>query len=75
MNTERIERMLERMEERGLEQLLITAPSSIFYLTGHYEEPLERFWALYLRKDGAHRLVSNRLFSLPEVNEIGIAHV
>ena len=72
MNTERIERMLERMEERGLEQLLITAPSSIFYLTGHYEEPLERFWALYLRKDGAHRLVSNRLFSLPEVNGVDI---
>lgn len=72
MNEERIERVLKKMEERQVEQLLVTEPASVFYLTGHYEEPFERFWALYLNKSGGHRLVSNRLFSLPEVEGVEI---
>lgn len=72
MREERIRKVLERMGKRGLEQLLITDPASIFYLTGHYEEPMERFWGLYLRKDGTCRLAANRLFSLSEVEGIEI---
>lgn len=72
MNEERIERVLKKMEERQVEQLLVTEPVSVFYLTGHYEEPIERFWALYLNRNGGHRLVANRLFSLPEVEGIEI---
>lgn len=72
MKEERVEKTLKVMEERNLEQLLVTEPSSVFYLTGHYEEPMERFWALYLRRDGGHKLVANRLFSLPEVDGVEI---
>lgn len=72
MNEERIKRVLGAMEEMGMEQLLVTDPASIFYLTGHYEEPMERFWALCLRADGEHRLAANRLFSLPEVEGVEI---
>ena len=70
MNKERIEKVLKKMEERGICQLLVTDPTSVFYLTGHYEEPWERFWALYLSGNGRHKLVSNRLFSLPTSMEI-----
>lgn len=72
MNDTRVEKVLHKMEEEGLAQLLVTDPASIFYLTGHYEEPWERFWALYLNQNGNHRLVSNRLFTLPEVSGIDI---
>lgn len=72
MNKERIEKVLKKMEERGICQLLVTDSTSVFYLTGHYEEPWERFWALYLSGNGRHKLVSNRLFSLPEVNGVDI---
>ena len=72
MNEERVKRVLKAMEEKGLEQMLVTDPSSIFYLTGHYEEPMERFWALCLRADGVHSLAANRLFFLPEVKGVEI---
>ncbi|MCM1026004.1 MAG: Xaa-Pro peptidase family protein [Roseburia sp.] len=72
MKEERIRRVLDGMAEKGLEQLLVTDPASLFYLTGHYEEPMERFWGLLLRDDGVHRLAANRLFSLPEVEGVEI---
>lgn len=72
MKEERVRKVLDAMAERGLDQILITDPASIFYLTGHYENPLERFWGLYLREDGAHRLTANRLFTLPEVSGVEI---
>ena len=70
MNKERLKKVLEKMDETDVCQLLITDPVSVFYLTGHYEEPWERFWALYLNKSGKHKLVANRLFSLPDVKDI-----
>lgn len=72
MNEQRVAKVLHKMEEEGLNQILVTDPASIFYLTGHYEDPWERFWALYLNRNGNHKLVSNRLFTLPEVNGIDI---
>lgn len=72
MNGERIEKVLKKMEEQGIYQLLVTDPASVSYLTGHYEEPWERFWALYLNTNGQHKLVSNKLFSLPEVSGVDI---
>lgn len=72
MNEQRVEKVLQKMEEMEIPQLLVTDPASIFYLTGHYEEPWERFWALYLEKSGNHKLVSNRLFTLPEVSGVDI---
>lgn len=72
MKEERVRKVLDVMGEKGLDQLLITDPASIFYLTGHYENPLERFWGLYLREDGVHRLTANRLFTLPEVEGVEI---
>ena len=40
----------------GLEQMIVSDPDSIWYLTGYYVYPFERLFALYLRADGAHKL-------------------
>ena len=52
------------MRERKIDQLLITNPMSVFYLTGEMIEPFERFWGFYLPKEGEGVLISNRLFHL-----------
>lgn len=72
MKTERIERVLAKMKEMGLSQMVITDPVSIQYLAVHYENPMERFWALYLRSDGAHKLIANRLFTLNDISGVDI---
>ena len=72
MQNERIERTLQEMKKLGLSQMVVTDPASLFYFTDHYEEPFERFWALLLKADGAHRLVANRLFTLSEVEGVEI---
>lgn len=60
-------RVLENLEAIGLDQMLVSDPLSIWYLTGYYTEPFERFLALLLRvrqSDGAAEtmLFRNRLF-------------
>ena len=51
MNT-RTERIMKALEERGLSQMLVVDPMSIYYMTGIYIEPYERFFGLLLRKNG-----------------------
>lgn len=46
----RLERVLANLEEHHLEQALICDPLSIWYLTGYYTEPYERFFALLIQK-------------------------
>lgn len=55
MNT-RTERIMKALEERGLSQMLVVDPMSIYYMTGIYIEPYERFFGLLLRKNGEHVL-------------------
>lgn len=69
----RVDRVIEKLNERGLSQLLVTDPRSIFYLTGVSVEPGERFFALLVKTDGDMTLFANRLFALP--HEIGIETV
>lgn len=64
MHENRLMRLRAQMQEQGLEQLLVTAPSSIFYLTGRRIEPGERMLALYVDTQGNSRLYANRLFAL-----------
>ena len=54
------------MERMGLEQMLVSDPDSIWYLTGYDVFPFERLYAFYLRKDGQHKLFLNKLFPVPE---------
>ena len=73
MFDERVNRVLKKMEERVLEQMLISDPNSIFYLTGRWILPNERLLALYLNRNGGHKLFVNRLFKVD--GEIGIEKV
>ena len=59
---QRIQRVLDKMEEKGLSQLLVTDPLSIRFLTGIWVNPGERLYALYLRTDGRHVMFLNYLY-------------
>ena len=73
MHYERAERILKALEALGAEQMLITDPMSIYYLTDVYVQPFERFFGLLLRTDGHHILFLNRLFHVPQ--DVGIEKV
>ena len=62
----RIARVLENLQAQGLEQMIVSDPTTIFYLTGVRIQPGERMLALLLRVDGAHRFFVNALFGRPE---------
>ena len=62
METSRIDRVLAEMKKMELEQMLVSDPLSIFYLTGVSVGPGERLYALLLKADGEHVLFLNRLF-------------
>lgn len=73
MFEERVSRVLYNMEKMGLEQMIISDPPSVFYLTGRWILPNERLLALYLNKNGNHKLFVNKLFTVD--GEIGIEKV
>ena len=64
MNTSRINRVRENMAAVGLDQILVTSPLSVYYLTGTMVAPGERMFALYLNANGEIKLFANRLFAL-----------
>lgn len=66
MKDSRVNKVLEGMEREGLSQIIVTSPASIFYLTGKWIYPGERMIALYLNKDGNHKMVINKLFPVYE---------
>ena len=73
MFEERVGRVLHNMEEMGLEQMIISDPPSVFYLTGRWILPNERLLALYLNKNGNNKLFINKLFTVD--GDIGIEKV
>ena len=46
MDNQRLQRVRANMEERGISQMLLVDPLSIWWLCGYYTEPLERFLGL-----------------------------
>ena len=64
MKTKRMERVLEAMERRGLQQMIVSSPAGIRYLTDVDIRPGERLFALYLSARGC-KLFLNRLFVVP----------
>ena len=53
---ERMERVLEKMRKKGIDQLLVSDPLSIRFLTGITVNPGERLYALLLRTSGKHTI-------------------
>ena len=64
MNKNRMQKLTELMGKKGLSQILVSAPSSVFYLTGRRVEPGERMVVLLVRENGDCTLFANRLFAL-----------
>lgn len=64
MNETRIARVIENMCAHGLEQILVSATPSVYYLCGRWVAPGERMLAFYLNVHGDMKLFANRLFSL-----------
>ena len=64
MNQSRINRIVENMQKENLNQILVTNPPSIYYVTGRWIVPGERMVALLVRSDGTATLFANRLFAL-----------
>ncbi len=62
---QRIRRVLDALARQGLEQMIVSDPDSIWYLTGMDVDPGERLYALYLNANGNHKLFLNRLFPVP----------
>ena len=63
MHTDRIARVRANLAARGLTQLIVVDPLSIWWLTGYYTEPYERFLALFIPAAGTPTLLVNRLFA------------
>ncbi|WP_291651447.1 aminopeptidase P family protein [Clostridium sp.] len=66
MKLNRVNNVLKVMEEQGLNQMIISSPPAIFYLTGKWFSPGERMIALYLSTKGNHKLIVNKLFPIYE---------
>ena len=66
MYTKRIQRVVSALQSMDLEQMLVTDPVSIYYLTGIYVEPLERFLGFYINAEGRMVLFLNHLYNVPK---------
>ena len=70
MKENRVNKVLEKMKNEGLKQILVSAPPAIFYLTGKWFHPGERMVTLLLKASGEHKLIVNKLFPVEE--DLGI---
>ncbi|MDF2547589.1 MAG: proline dipeptidase [Anaerosolibacter sp.] len=69
----RLAKVLTKMEESNIPQMIISDPASIFYLTGKWIHPGKRMLALYLNTRGNHKLFINELFPVSE--DLGVEKV
>lgn len=70
LNQERMERVLQHMD---MQQMLITDPNAIFYLTNKWIFPGERFLGLLIRRGQEPVLYVNELFRFEE--DLGVKKV
>lgn len=70
MDKGKLNRILERMKEQSMPQMIITDPVAIFYLTGKWIFPGERMLALYINIDGRSNLFVNKM--LPQEKDLGV---
>ena len=67
INQSRVQRIAEEMRRQGLDQILVTSMSSVFYLTARRIDPGERCMAIYITGEGRAVALLNTLFAIPEV--------
>ena len=62
----RIDKVYRQLEKIGVEQMIISDPVAIFYMTGKWIFPGERFLGLLIKKGSEPVLFLNELFSFAE---------
>lgn len=60
----RLNKVIIEMKKRRLSQIIISSPSSIFYLTGNWFISGERMLVLLIKSNGEHRLFINKVFKI-----------
>ncbi|MDO5417417.1 MAG: Xaa-Pro peptidase family protein [Lachnospiraceae bacterium] len=65
LHTTRLNHLCQELTRDGLSQMIICDPLSIWYFTGVRVSPGERLYALYVNTNGNHKLILNRLFTVP----------
>lgn len=65
LNQERLKRVQNRMKEMHLTQMLVTEPVAVYWLTGKFLEPGERFYGLLIRTGRPAVFYINELFRFP----------
>lgn len=73
LDKDRLNRVLQQMAKMGVHQMMITDPNAVFYMTGKWIHPGERFLALYIAENREPVLFVNELFYFPE--EVGAKKV
>lgn len=73
MNDKRLEKVIKRMREEHIDQLLLCDPSSIFYLLNKWIYPGERMHILSILSTGEVKLFVNKLFPIEE--DLGVEKV
>lgn len=74
MDQKRIGRIMEHLKTYDINQILVSDPYSIFYITGDLVHPGERFMGLLLREGQEAKLILNKLFTSPKVDEKNIVY-
>ncbi len=62
MKASRVETVIRNMRKNGLEQIIISDPDSMYYLSGIGYDPGERLMAMYLDANGNAHLFNNHMF-------------
>lgn len=70
LKANRLEKVTDNMKKHNVDQILISSPSSIFYLTGKYIDPGERLFVLYINIDMKVKLFINELFPVGDFTGI-----
>ena len=73
MKEERVERVIKKMKDQGYGQLLVSDPTTIFYLTGRWIHPGERLLVLVITPENKNTLIVNKLFPIEE--DLGVKKV
>ncbi|KGJ49532.1 proline dipeptidase [Clostridium sp. NCR] len=73
MKTQRLNAVLNQMKKNSIDQMLISDPYAIFYLTGKMIHPGERLLALYINVNGNNKMFINELF--PVTEDLGVEMV
>lgn len=73
MKTNRLDKIISKLKQNNISQMLVCDPASIFYLTGRMIDPGERFFALLIKGNGDNKIFINSLFTVPE--DLGVEKV